>query len=303
MTKIQNLFQKLEPWQFGLIVGISTTLIGVVCLSLSSSLNNKNNPATEVPSIENHTRSSSPSPTPNILVGDLPHQVGRAELSPEEFVKQYYQNINNGNYQAAWDSLPIELQNDKFLHPNGYLSFTDWWGKTVKRIELQKVDVVSKTTQEAVVETYEKYLMSNRNITTHRLRYFLGKNSNNNGWQINKITFAEQDRNRFSSKISPNRFAAFPKPSCGDPLPENPQAYPVNFYPVFIDYSENNLSVVKARFCGDALKKTREKTGKLAIQVSSFTSMDRAEAFKNLMKEKFGSGEVGEPTVVKKSKN
>jgi len=110
------------------------------------------------------------------------------------------------------------------------------------------------------------------------------------------------ERTSKSNSSNSSYNVAFPKYSCGDPLPENPQAYPVNFYPVFIDYSENNLSVVRTRFCGDALKKTREKTGKLAIQVSSFTSINRAESFKNLMKENFGSGEVGEPTV-KKSKN
>lgn len=91
----------------------------------------------------------------------------------------------------------------------------------------------------------------------------------------------------------------FPKPVCGDSLPADPKAYPVNLYPVFVDYSESNLQTVTSKFCQDALLKTREKTGKQAVQVGSFLTVDRANAFKEFMLKNIGSGEVGEePTVI-----
>ncbi|MEG3980161.1 hypothetical protein QUA08_05065 [Microcoleus sp. T3B2] len=107
------------------------------------------------------------------------------------------------------------------------------------------------------------------------------------------------------TQVKPNNSAnpfdkvQFPKPVCGDSLPADPKAYPVNLYPVFVDYSESNLQTVTSKFCQDALLKTREKTGKQAVQVGSFLTVDRANAFKEFMLKNIGSGEVGEePTVI-----
>jgi len=90
---------------------------------------------------------------------------------------------------------------------------------------------------------------------------------------------------------------AFPQAKCGDPLPQDTTAYPVNLYPVFINYSDRNFSEVKSKFCQDALSKVREN-GQRAIQVASFLTPERAEAFKDLMIDSFGSGEVGEPAII-----
>ncbi|MEQ9480856.1 HEAT repeat domain-containing protein [Coleofasciculus sp. F4-SAH-05] len=95
---------------------------------------------------------------------------------------------------------------------------------------------------------------------------------------------------------------SFPKAVCGDPLPKDPNVYPVNFYPVYIDYSENSLIKVTSSFCQDARKKTREETDNLSIQVASFATIDRAEAFKDFMIDNFGSGEIGEPTQIESPK-
>jgi hypothetical protein len=91
---------------------------------------------------------------------------------------------------------------------------------------------------------------------------------------------------------------SFPKITCGDSLPDNPNAYPVTFYPVFIDYTESIFQSVTSEFCQDAIKKFREVAGKDAIQVASFTSLERANQFEKFMKKKFGSGQVGEPTLI-----
>ncbi|MEQ8956423.1 MAG: hypothetical protein RLP02_00640 [Coleofasciculus sp. C2-GNP5-27] len=90
---------------------------------------------------------------------------------------------------------------------------------------------------------------------------------------------------------------AFPQATCGDRLPQEPTAYPVKLYPVFINYSDRNFSEVKSKFCQDALSKVREN-GQRAIQVASFLTPERAEAFKDLMIDSFGSGEVGEPAII-----
>ena len=106
-----------------------------------------------------------------------------------------------------------------------------------------------------------------------------------------------------SNSSNPFDKVQFPKPVCGDTLPTDLKAYPVKLYPVFVDYSESNLQTVQSKFCQDALSKTREKTGKEAIQVGSFLTVDRANAFKEFLLKNIGSGEVGEPTVIESNPN
>jgi len=104
--------------------------------------------------------------------------------------------------------------------------------------------------------------------------------------------------NLAKSSPTPSQNAGFPREVCGDSLPQDSKFYPVNFYPVFIDYSESNLQKLKSQFCRDALKVYRKKLGKDSIQVGSFTTLDRANGFMELMKQNLGSGEIGEPTVI-----
>jgi len=105
-----------------------------------------------------------------------------------------------------------------------------------------------------------------------------------------------------SSKYLPNDNqtleGSFPKPNCGDPRPDDPGAYPVSFYPVYIDFTESNLRTIKSNFCTNAFSRIRLSTGERVIQVASFTNIDRANSLSDLMMKRFGSGEVGQPTVI-----
>lgn len=94
-----------------------------------------------------------------------------------------------------------------------------------------------------------------------------------------------------------------PSKSCGDVLPKDSAQYPVNFYPVYTKYTEANLKEIKKSFCGDAYSKKREgKDGKY-IQVSSFTQKEKAEAFAKMLQDRFGLGEIGEPTTVEEPRS
>jgi hypothetical protein len=93
---------------------------------------------------------------------------------------------------------------------------------------------------------------------------------------------------------SPNPFdsVSFPQVSCGDQPPDDPQAYPVEFYPVYIDYSENNLQKVNQLFCR-AVDWNQD-----VIYLGYFYSRKRAEDFKDIMIREMKSGYVGEAIVV-----
>ncbi|MDJ1174338.1 hypothetical protein [Roseofilum capinflatum] len=111
---------------------------------------------------------------------------------------------------------------------------------------------------------------------------------------------ANPNSNTSNSNYRPNLFniTDFPQNACGDSLPITESSYPVKLYPVYIDYSENNLQAVKSNFCRDAFVKKRKNTNKQAVQVASFLTIDRANEFKQFMIEQLGSGDVGEPTII-----
>ena len=95
----------------------------------------------------------------------------------------------------------------------------------------------------------------------------------------------------------------FPKASCGDPLPSNSSNYPINFYPVFVPFTNENLANIRSHFCQDSLEKRRKDSGKLAVQVASFTSKDTAMEFVEFISSEFEGADVGEPTVIVASSN
>jgi len=100
------------------------------------------------------------------------------------------------------------------------------------------------------------------------------------------------------SPNNPFQSMSFPKDSCGDSLPEDPDAYPVEFYPVFIDYSESNLESVQSQFCRDSLKIYRKSLDEDYIQVASFVGKERANQFKALIQSKFPNVEIGEVSII-----
>lgn len=90
----------------------------------------------------------------------------------------------------------------------------------------------------------------------------------------------------------------FPQVSCGDSRPNDPNAYPVRFYPVKIPYTEANLSKVRALFCTDALKRTNKETNIAWIQVASFTDLQQARAFAKFVRTEINGAIVGESTLL-----
>lgn len=90
----------------------------------------------------------------------------------------------------------------------------------------------------------------------------------------------------------------FPKVTCGDPLPTNPNDYPVDFYPVYLPDSEANLQLARSRFCQDALSRKRKDSGTRAVQVAAFTSQQRAIEFRDFLNSETSGASIGPPTSI-----
>jgi serine/threonine protein kinase, bacterial len=106
--------------------------------------------------------------------------------NPLDTVANYYGDINGRNYQAAWNKLPLELQNDIKVHPAGYKSFEDWWN-SVDSIEIRNIRVVSRDNEKAEAIARTVYRMKDGRMAPYTLRYSLEWDANKQGWAIAKI--------------------------------------------------------------------------------------------------------------------
>lgn len=112
------------------------------------------------------------------------------------------------------------------------------------------------------------------------------------GWykiQCNKGSIDCYVRNKYVNLIPANVYVAFPKNSCGDRNPGGIHQW----YPVWVDDSDDNLEKIRSRYCRDALRIKRDKT---YIQVASFLRESDAREFVEFMQREVGSGRVGEVT-------
>ncbi|BAZ11949.1 serine/threonine kinase [Calothrix sp. NIES-4071] len=126
-------------------------------------------------SVQQQTRVDSNQTSPNT---SLP--------SPNTEVVNYYNNINSGRYQSAWDRLPRTLQENTNLHPNGYASFVSWW-ETVKSIDVQQVDVIQTNSNNAIVNTRLVYNMKAGNTKPVSLSYTLSWDNQTQKWKFIRI--------------------------------------------------------------------------------------------------------------------
>jgi serine/threonine-protein kinase len=148
------------------------------------------------PTLEEPQETASPEPTPDSDITEpTPNQTPISEdtqatapqidkPSPEEFVRNYYATINQGEYQAAWNQLSPNYQNNRRLHPNGYLSYVDWWGGQVQQVEVKQVSLLETGTQTATVKAQLKYLLKNGKKAPGSVNFSLLWDAENSKWVV-----------------------------------------------------------------------------------------------------------------------
>jgi hypothetical protein len=147
--------------------------------SSSSDSNSSSNSSTQQPSSENISPSTS---EPNSSVSPTQD----SSIPPAETISNYYQNLKNNNYEAAWNFLPERMQNDLSLHPKGYESFREWYN-SIGSIDIDSINLQSNDEKTATVNVSSEYTMkSNNRKLKLNLSYFLTKEANNE-WKISKI--------------------------------------------------------------------------------------------------------------------
>ncbi|TFI54849.1 serine/threonine protein kinase [Mastigocladus laminosus UU774] len=135
------------------------------------------------PSPDSNTTEPIPTqtPTPEETTATNPENT---RPSPEEFIQTYYATINQGQYQTAWYQLSPNYQNNKRLHPNGYLSYIDWWGGKVQQVEVEQVSLIESNTETAIVSAQLKYILKTGNESSSSINFSLLWDAENNKWVI-----------------------------------------------------------------------------------------------------------------------
>ncbi|GAX36514.1 protein kinase domain-containing protein [Nodularia sp. NIES-3585] len=135
------------------------------------------------------------SPPPTILTPQTPSYTPSPPViqpevvrpSPEESVQNYYVNINRGEYETAWNQLASSLQSNQRLHPDGYLSYIDWWGGKVESVNVEQISLLEANTETATVNAKFKYLMKNGRQVPGSVSFSLLWDAENSRWVVSQL--------------------------------------------------------------------------------------------------------------------
>jgi serine/threonine-protein kinase len=135
-------------------------------------------PSPSVPSLSpTPLKSETPSAEP-------PTSTPADKPSPAQAIQNYFETINKREFQTGWNQLSPNYQNNKGLHPNGYLSYIDWWGGQVQSVYVKQVSLVEASAETATVDVQLQYSMKKGKVVPHAVRFSLLWDAANNRWVV-----------------------------------------------------------------------------------------------------------------------
>jgi serine/threonine-protein kinase len=115
---------------------------------------------------------------------DIQSEISRP--SPKQEVVNYFSDINDGQYQTAWDRLPTALQENKTVHPDGFASFEEWW-ESMTYVDVREVNVAENNSDNAEVNVRIGYNFKGGSFGSNSLRFLLSWDSQVEKWRITAI--------------------------------------------------------------------------------------------------------------------
>ncbi len=110
------------------------------------------------------------------------------DISPQQVLLDYYNCINEGHFEKAWNMLPANLQNNKKIHPDGYRSFRDWF-EQLAPITVTDIQFVDQQSNQATIDlSYQSSVGGKTTSTT--LRYLLERSDFEPQWAIQSVKVA-----------------------------------------------------------------------------------------------------------------
>lgn len=104
--------------------------------------------------------------------------------STEEVVRNYYININQGDFKASWNMLSDNFRTNRKAHPKGYDSYVDWWGRQIQRVEINQIKPVQTTAETATVDAQLTYELNSGKSSPTSVRFYLVWDENSGKWVV-----------------------------------------------------------------------------------------------------------------------
>ena len=142
-------------------------------------------PITIVPSprVTDYSPTPISSPTPSLQFSpSTPTPIDRP--SPEQAIQNYYANINQGQFQTSWNLLSPNLQENRKLHPKGYVSYRDWWGNRVQSVYVKQVNLVQANAETATLNAQLEYTMKTGQVVPSSVNFLLLWDAQNRRWVV-----------------------------------------------------------------------------------------------------------------------
>ncbi|MDJ0742164.1 MAG: ARC6/PARC6 family protein [Xenococcaceae cyanobacterium MO_167.B27] len=125
---------------------------------------------------------TSPSMNQTISKGNSPQsqQLKSLEKRPpaDDFIRQYYRDINNRNYQSSWNKLSPKFQRKA----SGYFGYQEWWN-SVREVRIGDINLINQTHNNAIVHAELVYVMNTgKYFKDPKKRIYLVWDENYSGW-------------------------------------------------------------------------------------------------------------------------
>lgn len=127
-----------------------------------------------------------PKPSPTSPLTTSPETAPTPRPSAEQSVQSYYDAVNRGQYRESWERLPTSMQNDARLHPDGYVSYTNWW-EQVANVDVLGTSIIAQNESKMVVNTDLRYAMMGGRQFNMGLQFHYAWNDATQDWQISHI--------------------------------------------------------------------------------------------------------------------
>jgi hypothetical protein len=124
--------------------------------------------------------------------------------SPQDVVLDYYRDLNQGNFMNAWNALPVSLQQNSKVHPEGFTSFKSWF-QGITPIVISKSSVVEESPNGAIVDIQCAFKVNGK-PSSLSLRYALARDNTDKRWVISSVKTNGHvaDKRYFVSGLDPN---------------------------------------------------------------------------------------------------
>jgi serine/threonine protein kinase, bacterial len=140
----------------------------------------------EPPPIKNTPEATATSiPTPKIEESPTKKTPAIQKSSAEQFVRNYYRNLNQGDFQTAWSMLSNNYRNNRRLHPRGYDSYLDWWAGQIEEVQVSQITSREASGDNVTVDARLIYALKNGKNSPSSVRMFLRWDAASNRWVVN----------------------------------------------------------------------------------------------------------------------